>query len=53
MGKRGSPGGREDKEGKNIVEESSTFLTIDSPRIIMLLIHKKHLVNFMDILVLS
>jgi hypothetical protein len=37
----GSPGGKEDKEGKNSAEESSTLSTIDSPIIIISLLLKK------------
>jgi hypothetical protein len=44
----GSLGGKENKEGKNSAEESSILSTIDSPRIIIFLLLKKHLVCFMD-----
>jgi len=48
----GSPGGKEDKEGKNSTKESSTLSTFDSPIIIIFLLPKKHLVSFMDIFLL-
>lgn len=45
----GSPGGKEDKEGKNSPEESATVSTIDSPKFIIFFLPKKPLVSFMDI----